>query len=150
MQQRILGVDPGAVSGALGFIPHEGEPHVDDVPVVDKQVDGAALARTILRLDPDVIAIENVGSMPKQGVASTFKFGMGVGIIRGVVTALGIPYYLVAPQTWKKHFKLDSDKEKARAAAIRLYPNVAGLDRKKDAGRAEALLIARWYVETFP
>ena len=82
--------------------------------------------------------------MPGQGVASMFNFGMGYGIIQGVVSALGIPYELVTPQSWKKRAGLiGKDKDNARTMAQQLYPD-APLGRKKDIGRADALLIARF------
>lgn len=51
---------------------------------------------------PDLVGIELVHSMPKQGVASTFKFGMGYGQLQGICAALRIPFVLIAPQVWKK------------------------------------------------
>ena len=44
---------------------------------------------------------------------------------------------------------MDSDKEKSRAFAIKRFPRMS-FSRKKDAGRAEALLIALWHKETSP
>ena len=145
---RVLGVDPGAVSGAYALIGPNGlAAIVDDIPVVDRQVDAAEWGRIIARLKPDVAVVEQVGSMPKQGVASTFKFGMGCGLIRGVLAGAGVPIVNVAPTKWKKHFGLNSDAEKSRALAIRRFPT-APLAHKKDHGRAEALLMALWKLET--
>jgi crossover junction endodeoxyribonuclease RuvC len=54
----------------------------------------------------------------------------------------------VAPGLWKRHFRLGPDKEDARALALKRFPGVAkNLSRKKDAGRAEALLMALWWQE---
>jgi hypothetical protein len=50
---------------------------------------------------------------------------------------------MVTPQKWKKDLKLDSDKNKSLALARELWP-LAPLERKKDNGRAEALLMAEW------
>ena len=142
----ILAIDPGSVSGALCLHgDHPLQPLVDDLPVVDRQVDAAGLAMLIDQLRPDVAVVERVGAMPKQGVTSTFRFGVAVGIIHGCIASHGIPMHLVTPNVWKRHFSLGPDKEAARALAIRLYPSVEGLARKKDAGRAEALLIAHWF-----
>jgi hypothetical protein len=69
---------------------------------------------------PAFAVVERVASMPKQGVASTFNFGASYGAVRSVLAALLIPTHLIAPAVWKKHFRLDSDKEKARALALRL------------------------------
>jgi crossover junction endodeoxyribonuclease RuvC len=84
--------------------------------------------------------------MPLQGLSSTFKFGMGVGIIHGVAGALRLPLTLVSPSQWKSFHSLPKEKEAARALAIRKWPeHNRHLDRKKDADRAEALLIGDWY-----
>src|SRR5882757_8541852 len=95
---RVLGVDPGAVSGAYALVVSNlASPIVDDIPVVDRQVNAAEWARIVDALRPHVAVVEQVGSMPKQGVASTFKFGMGCGLIRGVLAGAGIPIISVTP-----------------------------------------------------
>lgn len=141
----ILGIDPGA-SGALGiYYPEASELiAVEDMPVVDGETDFVTLAQRIATIAPDVAFIEHVGSMPGQGVASTFKFGASFGIALGIVAALKIPMHLARPQKWKKHFGLSSDKEKSRALALRYWPGTDAFARKKDEGRAEAALIARY------
>jgi hypothetical protein len=81
--------------------------------------------------------------MPKQGVSSTFKFGASYGAVLGVLAALKIRTVLVSPTTWKRHFALDSDKEKSRALALRTFAQTPEhCARKKDDGRAEAALLA--------
>ena len=141
----ILGGDPGTC-GAVGIY-HPGIPDkigVEDMPLAGRDVDGAALARIIRRFAPDLAVIEQVGSRPGQGVASTFRFGRAYGTLIGVIAALEIPCAFVTPSKWKRHFGLSSDKEEARAMAIRLWPASAHFERKKDHNRAEAALIARW------
>ena len=132
---RVLGVDPGAVSGAYALVtqmPNSlAPPTVDDIPVVDRQVNAAEWARIVASLKPDVAVVEQVGSMPKQGVASTFKFGMGCGLIRGVLAGAGVPIISVTPAKWKKHFSLNSDAEKSRALAIRRFPGSAAWPARK-------------------
>lgn len=144
----ILGIDPG-LSGAIGFyFPAVGRVCVEDVPLADGEINAPALAKRIRDFGPSMAVLERVHSMPKQGVASTFKFGMSFGEIRGVICALGIPLYLVTPQKWKKYFQLSSDKEQARAKAIQLFPlNADRLNRKKHHGRAEAALLAKYGAE---
>jgi hypothetical protein len=52
----------------------------------------------------------------------------------------------VTPTQWKRHHGLSADKEKARALAIQKWPEqYHRLERKKDANRAEALLIGDWF-----
>ena len=84
--------------------------------------------------------------MPKQGVTSMFNFGVSFGYIQGVIEAFEIPYELVSPQKWKKHFGLDNDKSKSIAKCKHLFPGVSLLPtercRKDSDGMAEALLIA--------
>lgn len=145
----ILGVDPGA-SGAFAFYDPLGNTvFVYDAPVVDGKLDAATLVETIRNWAPTFAMIELVGSMPKQGLSSTFKFGVSYGVAQGVIAALGIPHALVTPGKWKRHFGLSADKEKSRARALQLWPKSASLfARKKDDGRAEAALIALYHVQT--
>jgi crossover junction endodeoxyribonuclease RuvC len=86
--------------------------------------------------------------MPGQGVSSVWTFGHSVGVIHGVVAALGLRLELVSPAKWKGHFNLGRDKEASRIKAIQKYPGVTGLELKKHSDRAEALLIATFYQET--
>jgi hypothetical protein len=140
----VLGVDPG-ISGAIAFFFPVAPDRVaaEDMPIVAGEVDCATLAARILQMGPALAVVERVASMPKQGVASTFKFGASYGAVRGVLAALQIRVHLVAPAVWKKHFRLDSDKEKARALALRLFAaSPEHFSRKKDHGRAEASLLA--------
>ena len=73
-----------------------------------------------------------------------FSFGTSYGIVIGVLAALSIPMVLVSPQTWKANAGIrGKDKDYARTLAQQLYPG-AELGRKKDIGRADAILIARF------
>ena len=69
---------------------------------------------------------------------------------RGVLGCLSVPIIDVAPQRWKRHLGLTGvEKDVARTLAIQRFP-AAGeqLKRKKDIGRADALLVALWAYET--
>jgi hypothetical protein len=140
----ILGIDPG-LSGAVAFYFPWAPDRVaaQDMPVVAGEIDCATLAARILQMGPAFAVVERIASMPKQGVSSTFKFGASYGAIKGILAALKIQTHLVTPATWKKHFRLDSDKEKARALALRTFAaSPEHFSRKKDHGRAEAALLA--------
>jgi crossover junction endodeoxyribonuclease RuvC len=140
-------IDPGSVNAAVAVF-HDGVPvFVDDIRTVNGMLDAAALAHAIGDMKVARMVVENVHAMPKQGLSSTFKFGMGCGIIHGVAGALRLPLTLVAPAQWKAfHGLVKGDKEASRALAIRKWPDHnRHLDRKKDADRAEALLIGDWY-----
>jgi crossover junction endodeoxyribonuclease RuvC len=85
--------------------------------------------------------------MPKQGVASSFSFGQGLGMWQGIIAALGLPLEMPSPQRWKKEMLADQgkDKDASRFKAIQLFPTLAvQLSRVKDDGRAEALLMAAY------
>lgn len=165
-----LGIDPGK-SGALAVIMGS-RIELHDTPVVQvkvgnkikDQLDPAACALLLRRYQTDgdmMIVIEKVQPMPSfkvqregeepsfqsMGVTSAFSFGRDFGMWIGVIAALEIPYHLASPQTWKKRMMADMGKEKdaARIRAMQLYPQASsGLARKKDHGRAEALLLARF------
>jgi crossover junction endodeoxyribonuclease RuvC len=151
-RRTVIGIDPG-LTGAVAVL-NDGI-RVFDMPVSAKvsgkgqQVNAHDLATLLRSWMPGsrvTVYVEKVASMPKQGVASTFNFGETAGVIRGVVAALGLELLYVTPQKWKKHLGLlNMQKDAARTLAIQLYPGLADdLARKKDGGRADAILIARY------
>lgn len=151
-----LGIDPG-LNGAIAILHADGSMHsVEDMPTllrgkgtVKREVDAAGLAHLLRPIASEIqmAVVEKVGAMPQQGSASTFSLGHSYGTATAVIAALGIPLQLVAPVTWKKRMALTRDKEHARATAIHLWP-AAPLSRKKDADRAEALLMARYAIQS--
>lgn len=147
----ILGVDPG-LSGALAFyFPTHDRVSVHDMPVVAGKVDGYGLSEAIRQLRPTHAVIEQVATRPGQGISSAFNFGEGCGVVRGVVASLAVPVVFVTPTSWKRHFRLSQDKDESRKRAMDLFPSIAkDFSRKKDDGRAEAALIARWFADTSP
>jgi crossover junction endodeoxyribonuclease RuvC len=113
------------------------------MPAAGGEVDCATLAARIIQMGPALAVIERVAAMPIQGVSSTFKFGQSYGAIRGVLAALRIQTHVVSPAVWKRHFRLDSDKEKSRSLALRTFPKTPQhFARKRDHNRAEASLLA--------
>ena len=141
-----LGFDPG-FSGAWGMIDH----HSNFVGCGDMAHNGTYILTDEVMAeinqarngDDMEVVIELVASMPKQGVASTFKFGMAFGATIALAERTRCPFHFVTPRVWKKDFGLDSDKNRSLALARDLWPE-APLSRQKDNGRAEALLIAEW------
>jgi crossover junction endodeoxyribonuclease RuvC len=157
----VIGIDLG-LTGAMALIDHHGLLDMRDLPVmprssagsVKNQVNAAGL-REVLRewmqghdKNEAMCFWERVSAMPSQGSASTFSLGHTAGIVEGVVCAVGLAHMLIAPASWKKHFKLPKEKDAARALAQRYYPE-ASLGRIKDHNRAEAILIARYGWETW-
>ena len=151
-----LGIDPGQ-TGAVAALADGRLDRFVDMPTSPRkagghQVSGAALAtslREILAAHPGayvIAALEQVNAMPNQGSSSGFRFGQSDGVVRGVLGALGVGFVEVPPQMWKRHLRLTGcDKDAARTLAIQRFPGAAAtLARKKDIGRADALLIALW------
>ena len=150
MNEVVIGIDPGN-TGAVAFL-RGADVDVVDMPLMangkKQQLNPQELSRILvggIETGEDVVAVvERVSAMPGNGAASMFNFGMGFGVIQGVLAAMRIPYKLVTPQKWKKAAGLTGkEKDNARTLAQQLFPD-APLGRKKDIGRADAILIAKF------
>lgn len=146
-----IGVDPGK-AGAIAVVDERGAlVAVFDMPLAGDIVSPVLIAQLAHWPDHTVygtVVIEDVHSMPKQGVASSFNFGRSKGVVEGVFAGAQRPLVYVSPARWKKAMRLTSDKELSRRRAIELWPGKAELFRlKKHADRAEAALIALWHVQ---
>jgi crossover junction endodeoxyribonuclease RuvC len=143
----IYGLDPG-FSGAWGAIDHHGNyKGCGDMHHTDKHLRTNEIWEEMLAVrgnDDCEVVVESVHSMPQQGVASVFKFGVAFGGALSLAERMRCPWHLVTPQVWKKSFGLTSDKHESSDLARKLWPD-APLARQKDNGRAEALLIAYWW-----
>ena len=97
------------------------------------------------------VIIEQVSAMPGQGVTSMFNFGQSFGILKGICSGMQLPMYFVRPAKWKKYFNLiNSEKDASRTKAIEIFPYFStNLSKKKDSNKADAILIASYYYETF-
>lgn len=146
-----LGIDPG-LSGAWALLTADGEVEgLGDLPVM--RAHALSWIHTELRGDlnraiagrPVRAIVEHVTAMPKQGVSTTFTFGMAVGSMLAIVQSLGIGIELVRPTKWKKALGLDREKKTALHRARLLFPT-AELGLVKHHGRAEALLLAHWAI----
>lgn len=144
----IIGIDPGQ-GGGIAIIGEDFQTASWVMPMAGKEIDGHAVANYLRGLPPSTVFIEKVHAMPKQGVSSTFKFGMGYGLVIGVCEALGIPYRLVTPQAWKKVVLAGTTKDKDAAVSFvrRAYPGVdltPGKKRVPHDGIADAVCIAEY------
>lgn len=159
MSNLILAIDPG-LTGAYALIEDDGKIiEVGDLPVIadlkTKWIDGDTLTERWLDLIGvrDVAGvIERVHPMPESGSQGAFSQGMTLGSLLVSLQIVGASIELVAPASWKRDLGLlapgSTDGERKRASldkARLLFPR-APLDRQKDHGRAEALLIAHWYL----
>lgn len=147
---NILGIDVG-MSGGLSFLSADLKDNIIyDMPTfeitkggsVRKRIDVLALLKILVTHLPDHVYIEQVSAQPGNGAASAFTYGFGCGVVEACVSAAGLPFTYVPPQTWKKAMACPKDKDGARSRASQLLPAMAhNWDRKKDDGRAEAALI---------
>ncbi len=149
-----IGIDPG-LTGAVAALDTDGKLlWVKDTPVAQKsktklEYMESGMAQLLGACDGviDHVWIETQQSMPRQGVASTFKTGVGYGIWLGIIAAYGLPHTSVRAPAWKKEVGIaaGSDKDMSRVLAQQLHPSsVEWLQRKRDHGRADAILIAEF------
>ena len=155
----VIGIDPG-LSGALAILENKRVLGIFEMPVMPegkknkRQLNSAQLVNILrdnIKINNEIaVVVEQVNAMPGQGVTSMFNFGQTFGAIKGVCAALNLPIYFVRPSKWKKHFELiNSSKDSSRTKAIEMYPSLsAKLAKKKDVNKSDAILIARFYVET--
>ena len=158
----IIGIDPG-ISGSICFFEEGKIVDVIEMPIMvdgkknKKHVNGAQIYNEIserisTRKKENIrVVIEQVSAMPGQGVTSMFNFGQSFGILKGICSAMQLPLYFVRPAKWKKHFNLiNSQKDASRTRAIEIFPYFSSqLSKKKDSNKADAILIASFYYETY-
>jgi crossover junction endodeoxyribonuclease RuvC len=146
----VAGLDPG-LTGALALVDEHHVVLVEDLSVhtiasgrkTRAELDLGGL-RALLTAHPvDHVFMEQVSARPGQGVTSMFRFGFIAGQIIGLVAGLRLPYSLVQPKAWQKAAGCGPAPDAARRRAGQLHPDaVQYLTRKRDAGRADAILIA--------
>ena len=158
----IIGIDPG-ISGSICFFEDGKSIDVIEMPTMTdgkknkRQVNGAQIYNEILKIINKIekqnvrVVIEQVSAMPGQGVTSMFNFGQSFGILKGICSAMQLPMYFVRPAKWKKYFGLiNSEKDASRTKAIEMFPYFSSqLSKKKDSNKADAILIASFYYETY-
>jgi len=158
----IIGIDPG-ITGSICFFKDGKIIDVVEMPNMaegkknKRQVNGAQIYSEIfLRIKnfekkEIKVVIEQVSAMPGQGVTSMFNFGQSFGVLKGICSAMQLPMYFVRPAKWKKYFNLiNSEKDASRTKAIEIFPYFsAELSRKKDSNKADAILLASFFYETY-
>lgn len=156
MTARVLGIDPG-LTGAWAMLEEDGSLlAVEDLPVIRDGrlawIDADALLSRLLEARggrPMRAIVERVHAMPRNGSQAAFSQGATLGSILATLQLVRASIELVQPATWKRAAGLSgakdaTDRERKSASLDRarlLFPD-APLDRVKDHGRAESLLIA--------
>lgn len=146
-----IGIDPGLISGAIGAIDHNGKfIYSGDIHAEDGRITFGRLKNQLLDCvngQDAQIVIEDVHTMPGQGIASSGRFMRAAGAIEAICFLTGTTH-MVTPNRWKKDMGLDSEKSYGLEMARELWPQ-AGLKLKKHHNKAEALLIAEWLRREF-
>ncbi len=158
----IIGIDPG-ISGSICFFQDGIIKDVVEMPTMiegkknKRQVNGSQIFNEISKKIKNIdkrdikVVIEHVTAMPGQGVTSMFNFGQSFGILKGICSAMQLSVYFVRPAKWKKYFNLiNSEKDASRTRAIEIFPYYSShLSKKKDSNKADAILIASFFFETY-
>lgn len=157
----IIGIDIG-MRGALAVVDQQAARSVEDLPLIttetDKRLNGLMLYGMLLpwSVSGRVVA-EDIRPRPSdsRGHGNTMHSQGSLmrsrGIVEAVCDVLELRIEWVQPQSWKRAYGLlGSNKEASRQTALALMPEMAHLmARKRDEGRAEALLIARYGMQRF-
>jgi crossover junction endodeoxyribonuclease RuvC len=158
----IIGIDPG-ISGAICFFEDGQVKEIIEMPVMadgkknKRQINGPQTYNEILKRinkfqKKDIIVIiEQVSAMPGQGVTSMFNFGQSFGVLKGICSAMQLSMFFVRPAKWKKYFGLiKTEKDASRTKVIEIFPYISSeLSRKKDSNKADAVLIASFFYNTY-
>ena len=158
----IIGIDPG-ISGAICFF-EDGEikviiemPSMTEGKKNKRQINGPQMFNEIEKRIKNIpkknicVVVEQVSAMPGQGVTSMFNFGQSFGVIKGICSAMQLSIHFVSPAKWKKYYNLiKTEKDASRTKAIEIFPYISSkLSRKKDCNKAEAILIASFFNNTY-
>ena len=158
----IIGIDPG-ISGAICFFENGEVKEIIEMPTMaegkknKRQINGSQTYNEILNRIKNIpkkdifVVIEQVSAMPGQGVTSMFNFGQSFGVLKGICSAMQLSTHFVRPAKWKKYFNLiKSEKDASRTKAIEIFPYISSnLSKKKDSNKADAILIASFFNNTY-
>ena len=158
----IIGIDPG-ISGAICFFEDGQVKEIIDMPVMadgkknKRQINASQtyneISKRINKLPKKdiIVVIEQVSAMPGQGVTSMFNFGQSFGVLKGICSAMQLSMHFVRPAKWKKYFGLiKTEKDASRTKVIEIFPYISSqLSRKKDSNKADAILIASFFYNTY-
>lgn len=153
---KVAGIDPGLSGAICIFDVDKGVLTILDMPTVEvksgksmkRRLSEPMLAELLRPHEIEHTALEQVGSMPGQGVSSTFNFGQTYGGIRGVLAGLRVPITMVSPVKWTRDLKVSGGKDANRQRAAQLFPAyAASFARVKDDGRADSALLAYWLLQ---
>ena len=142
-----IGVDPGkkGAMAIMGYSNTTGERYMMKIIPFDPQ----EYIKTLKQFNGATVCIEQVHSLPHEGVKSVWSFGQTYGWLLGVLDAVGLSYQAVSPNLWKKDFSLlRTEKKQSIEVCKRLFPGIElkRTDRckKDDDNMADAALICEY------
>jgi len=162
-----FGVDPGLTGAITTLIDGEPGPYLD-MPTMDAGEGNEVDARAVVLFVREQRAahpgahveavMERIHARPMrdkdgkalEGGKARHSLAEGYGQLKAAIRVLGIPLTLVQPVAWKRSLRLlGQPKDAGRLLALARFPSARSfLSRKKDNGRADALLIALWHENT--
>jgi crossover junction endodeoxyribonuclease RuvC len=142
---RLTGIDPG--KGGSMYLIVDGVPtEFYDMPMNEKGkiISPKHIVENLKRWAPDVVVVEKVNAGPRMATSAAYNFGANSFGPICICAGMGIRCRTIIPQKWKAyHGLLGKEKETSRQLALKKYPQLADiLKRKKDTDRAEAILMA--------
>jgi crossover junction endodeoxyribonuclease RuvC len=156
VQTTIVGVDPGQSGGicvlrVTSYRNLTSKVSLEPTPMPETELDLDNLVQSIT--DGANVFIENVHSMPKQGVASSFKFGMNFGMVKQAFVRHRRIF--ITPQRWQKALGVvprkktenkDQFKKRLNRLAQELYPdlNVFNENQTSQLKVSDSILIAEY------
>lgn len=147
-----LAIDPG-ITGAIALFHGTEFRDVWDMPIRPGRRSGGRKRRKRNEVDPWAFAdlvkrsgahqafLEDVHAMPRDGIVGAFSFGRGLGVLEGVLAANEVDTIFVHPNEWTSRFSVYDKDHARRIVAKTLRRHATMFERKKDSGRADAVLI---------
>jgi|TARA_R100001443_G_scaffold29830_4_gene43124 crossover junction endodeoxyribonuclease RuvC len=169
MNHVVIGIDPGK-DGALVVLNHHGSAVSSYLTSKEftlrlgkgskRDYNESRMVDAFRSLGNDnnilLAVLEKQWARPGQGVSSTFSTGLGYGLWKGILSAVGIPFIEVSPKTWAKSVLKDvSGDGKGRSVyvASKRVPDLdlsPGKRTKPHDGLADAACIALYGLSTLP
>lgn len=154
----VIGIDPG-LKGGICLAWETSKWETFPMPVLGGWIDLYELKKILTppgMKRADLVVIEKVHSMPKQGVSSSFKFGDGFGSLKAMSVGLDLPFILVTPQQWKKIVLVGYDWKGNKDTSIvwvkQRYPRISlrptERSRVDSHGLADAVCLAQYGIES--
>jgi len=153
-----VGIDPG-LSGGIAIIDTDGGRKAVYSMTPGKGYPEPLLfaneMRRIINGEKFCCAVEQTGTRPGQGIGAAHSYGLGAGMIMGVVCAMQpVEFRIVRPQVWQKHVwekfgaHGEDTKQRTYQAMLNGHPDLAGYltttRGKLLDGLSDALGICSW------